>query len=254
MFASHPRHRYVKEPALDSNRCESSVNLGVQGDFKEWLKVPRTTKHTEVFTVLVELLIPPPENHQVWEPSHSKGAQTQRRQRNQICPSGIYIRFMGCKTPTAFVMHPVRWFFNQTGVIKTNLAGNGANLFQTAKPILPAAVAAVQRARLKIKPKSPGSGKLDHGDLLIAAHWRRWQRWRCVVKRRAQVRGAVNEQMARGAGVKPINGTTLRQIIVILIQCLACNGMPLLINSNFQAVRDGENPVGSAWNGPKVHD
>lgn len=36
---------------------------------------------------------------------------------------------MGCKTPTAFVMHPFRRFFNQTGVIKTNLAGNGANLF-----------------------------------------------------------------------------------------------------------------------------
>lgn len=59
MFVSHPRHRYVKEPVLDSNRCESGVNLGVQGDFKEWLKVPRTTKYTKVFTVLVELLIPP---------------------------------------------------------------------------------------------------------------------------------------------------------------------------------------------------
>lgn len=141
--------------------------------------------------------------------------------------------FMGCKTPTAFVMHPFRWFFNQTGVIKANLAGNGANLFETAKPILPAAAAAVQRAQLKIKPKSPGSGKLDRRDLLIAAHQRRWQRWRCVAERRAVV-----EQMARVARPKPISGKTPRQIIVILIKCLACNGVRLLINSNFQAVTD----------------
>lgn len=120
--------------------------------------------------------------------------------------------------PTAFVMHDFRWLFNQTGVIKTNLAGNGANLFETAKPILPAAVAAVQQAQLKIKSESPGSGKLVHRELLIAAHrrrWRRWQRWRCVVEHRAEVRAAVIEQMASRAGAKPINGKTLRQIIVI---------------------------------------
>lgn len=104
-------------------------------------------------------------------------------------------------------MHPLRWLFNQTGVIKTNLAGNGANLFETAKPILPAAVAAVQQAQLKIMSESPGSGKLDHRDLLIEAHWRRWQRWRCFVEHRAEVRATVIEQMVRRAGAKPINAT-----------------------------------------------
>lgn len=136
---------------------------------------------------------------------------------------------------TVFVMHPFTWLFNQTGVIKTNLTGNGANLFETCKTRFARSASSCPTSAAKNKTQSPGSGKLDRRNLLLEADWRKWQRWRCVVEHRAEVRATVTEQTARGASVKPNKGKTLRQIIVVLIKCLACSGLPSMMNGNFQA-------------------
>lgn len=114
-----------------------------------------------------EPAIPPPENQHVPKLLTAKDYRERRRWNRRLrhlhpvtkvskfCCSGIYDTFIWSKPATAFVTQPLfLWFFNQnTRVIKTNLAGNGANLLQSAF-YFPAAVAAVQRAGLKIKSKS----------------------------------------------------------------------------------------------------
>lgn len=77
----------IQAPGLNGSscnvpRCLHRIRGASMSKYRsqEVQKVPRTTKSTNVFAVLVELLIPPPENHRVLEPSHGKAVQTQRRQ------------------------------------------------------------------------------------------------------------------------------------------------------------------------------